>query len=206
MKLTRRFAQPAFELTWAYAARFHRVTCWPEVQFECKIDDVWQPVAPSEELLTAAALSLTPADWKRYLQFVPETERAFLEQFRFGRLEALRVITRCPELLEILSETPALTAFVAAHPNLRGTPGCRWAEISAVVERNGVFGLLEWLGLPANRTTLAALGNLADPEVPHRLLEPTRGALWQPASREVMLRTSAISDVQLARCCQMRAA
>src|SRR5690606_21748464 len=124
----------------------------------------------------------------------------------FGRLAALRVITCCPSLLADLGETPALTAFVAAHATLRGAAVSRWDEITVHHERGGVFGLLEWLGLPATRETLAALRNLIDPDVPRRLPGPLRPSLWAPATLAALQRAPAISDRQLADFCHPLAA
>src|SRR5207248_809174 len=119
-------------------------------------------------------------DWQAYLEFVPLDVAGFLGQFSITRMEALHVIVRCPALLAQFADTPALTAFVAAHEALRGTVGSGWDEINAIYERGGIFALLEWLGLPASRQTLAILHNVADPEVPKRFLEPLRALLWEP--------------------------
>jgi len=113
-------------------------------------------------------------------------------------MEALQVIARCPSLLSTLDETPALTAYLAAHVSLRGTMEACWQEIEAVHERSGVFGLLEWIGLPASRQTLAILGNVAEPDLPKRFLESLRALLWEPTAIFALQRMPAITDRMLA--------
>ena len=44
----------------------------------------------------------------------------------------------------------ALVAFLNVHLSLRGGDEPRWSEIIAVFERDGLFGVLQWLGLPAS--------------------------------------------------------
>ena len=66
----------------------------------------------------------------------------------------------------LLSIIPILLWIYTAHANLRGTAEPRWAEINAVHERSGVYGLLEWLGLPANLDPAA----LADGEMDNPLV------------------------------------
>jgi len=186
------------ELTWSYYGTLYRVTAWPEVQFERQHDTGWAPVTPSETVLAAAMLRLDPVVWSTYLEFVPTAGRTFWGQFRFGRLAALLIIARCPDLLTDLSETPALVSFLAAHSSLRGTDRPHWEEIAAVHEHGGIFGLLEWLGLPASRQTLAILRNLVDPEVPRRLIEPLRSMLWEPTVVSALQGMGAITDRKLA--------
>jgi hypothetical protein len=105
-----------------------------------------------------------------------------------------------------LGETPALTAFLAAHTGLRGTEAPRWDEINAVNERSGIFGVLEWLGLPASRQTLATLQAIADPELPGPLLEALRAQLWEPSAIFALQRLPAITRRQLAATCHALAA
>jgi hypothetical protein len=193
-------------LTWSHYGVPHRVTTWPEVRFERYSDAGWSEESPTPEACASAAASLDSAAWWHYLDFVPAAVREFLEQFRFGRLEALQVIGRCPELLADLNETPALTSFVACHASLRGVAIPCWEELGAIYERNGVFGVLEWLGLPASRQTLAILRQIGVPDLPKRFLEPIRALLWEPAAI-IDLKTHPITnDRQLARFCQPRAA
>lgn len=196
------------QLTWSHLGFLYRVTAWPEAVFETQRDGKWLPFDPdpSTEIFAAAAVMLGRAEWNRYLDFVPTSERMFLERFRLGRLAALTVITRCPGLLEDLENTPLLTSFVAAHALLRGTHRPAWTEIAAVHERTGIFGLLEWLGLPASRQTLEALGHIAEVELAKRLLEPLRTTLWNPVASSALGRAEAVTERELAvTCCALAA-
>ncbi len=193
-------------LTWSHAGEMHRVTAWPEARFEKLYGEDWIEVSPSAEALASSAQPRLALDWRVYLEFVPTEVRAFLERFRVTRMEALQVIARCPTLLEELTETPALAAFLAAHTVLRGNESPAWDEITAVHERNGLYGLLEWLGLPASRQTFAILHNIAEPDVPKRLLEPLRSLLWEPRAIFALQRLPAITDQVLARTCHALAA
>jgi hypothetical protein len=188
-------------LTWSHYGELHRVTPWPEVRFERLYGDDWVPLTPTPALLEAASLATRRRDWRPYLEFVPADVRAFLAGFAFARMEALQVAARCPALLPDLLQTPALTAFLADHPILRGTAGPGWDEINAVHERSGIYGVLEWLGLPASRQTLTILTNLESPDLPKRLLEPLRTQLWEPQTIFALQRNRAITDRQLARFC-----
>ena len=199
-------AAPALEPTWAYLGQLHRVTVWPDVQLERLDGEHWVPAAACEEVLASGMLQIEAAVWRRYLEFLPAGERAFVAKFRYGRLAALLMVARCPQLWTDLDETPALVAFLAAHASLRGTDGPRWDEVAVVHERGGVFAVLEWLGLPAARQTLGILRNLIDPDVPRRLLEPLRSLLWQPVASSVLQRATALTDQQLARYCHALAA
>jgi hypothetical protein len=194
------------ELVWSHAGVTRRATAWPEVAFERRSGDAWLPDFPDEGSFAAAATDVRPATWRRYLDFLPPAERAFVAQFRYGRLEALQVIARCPELLPVLIETPALTVFVSAHVALRGTERPGWDEINAVFQRAGTFGLLEWLGLPASRSMLAALRNFADPEIPRRFLSPLRSVLWDEPTVATLERAPVVTDLDLARHCHVLAA
>ena len=200
MKPTRRRTPLCFvplALTWSHSGVLFRVTHWPDVQFERLYGDEWIAAAPSAESLATAAKTLTPKDWQPYLEFVPANVREFMGHFSFSRLEALQVAARCPALLDDLAETPALTAFVSAHEDLRGASAPRWSEINAVHDRNGIFGVLEWLGLPASRQTLAILRNVVQPNLPRRFLEPLRNMLWEPKALTTLQRDPAITDRQL---------
>lgn len=202
-----RVAAPV-QLTWSHFGRLHRVSAWPEVEFTVEHDGGWVAYEPdpSAPEFVAGVVMLDAAKWQRYLEFLPAAERAFVCAFKFGRLAALTVITRCPALLNDLNETPALMPLVAAHVQLRGGGEPRWAELAAVHERAGVFGVLEWLGLPASRPTLAILGRIADVDLPRRLLEPIRAALWQPAAVVQFERGLSLSENALARGCAAFAA
>jgi len=207
MKLLARFTISApLELTWFHDDTQWRVTLWPDARFEQETPKGWSAAVAGEDVLTSGAIKLDAAAWRRYLEFMPAEERAFLARFRFGRLGALQAILHCPSLLQTLSDTPALTAFVTGHAGLRGIPISRWEEIEAIHERSGVFGLLEWLGLPSSRQTLAILRNVADPDVPRCLLEPLRTVLWEPEAIFRLQRLDGITDVQLASVCHALAA
>lgn len=194
------------DISWSHAGIFRRVTAWPEVAFERRCGDEWIPDQPTDGAFAAAAADVREPTWRRYLDFLPARERAFIAQFRFSRLEALQVIARCPALLDLLEETPALTVFVSAHVALRGSERPGWDEIRALFERAGVFGLLEWLGLPAGRSTLAALRNFADPEIPRRFLAPLRTVFWEESILISLERAPVVTDLDLARHCHRLAA
>ncbi len=194
------------ELTWSHFGARWRATLWPDVRFERETPgNAWMPDAPSAEAVASGAVLLDDAGWRRYLEFVPAEVRAFLGRFHLGRLGALQVILRCPGLLPDLAATPALTAFLANHASLRGTPP-RWEEIAAIHDRNGIFGVLEWLGLPASRQTLGILQQITDPDVPRRLLEPLRTSLWEPEGIWLLARAGPMTDRQLASRCRALAA
>lgn len=193
-------------MSWSHSGIPYRVTAWSEVRFERLYGDDWVVVAPSEDALASAAQSCGAEAWGPYLEFVPVEVRGWLEDFTFARMEALQVVARCPGLLPDLIETPALTTFLAAHVALRGTDGPAWAEINAIHERRGVFGVMEWLGLPASPQTLAILRNVATPDLPKRFLAPLRTHLWEPRSIFALQRMPPITDRLLARFCHALAA
>lgn len=193
-------------LSWSHCGIPHRITPWPEARFERLFGDEWIVTSPAADVLASAAQECGAGAWRAYLEFVPSEVREFLEGFAHGRMEALHVAARCPGLREVLVGTPALTAFLAAHPALRGTPGECWEEIGAIHERCGIFGVLEWLGLPASRQTLSILGNVMDPDLPRRFLEPLRTMLWEPRAIFTLQRLPAITDRLLARFCHPLAA
>lgn len=188
------------QLTWSHLGVLYRVTAWPDVEFQAQRDGKWVPFDPNpaSEVFAAAAVMLGKAEWRRYLEYVPAAERALLERFAWSRLAALATLRRCPALTEVLDRTPALAAFVAAHATLRGTPHPAWAEISAVYERSGIFGLLDWLGLPAAPRTLEALASLESPDIAKRLLEPLREALWSPMLATLFNTEEPVREVELA--------
>jgi hypothetical protein len=161
---------------------------------------------PGEDGFASAALGVTASQWRRYLEFVPAVERELLEKFQFGRMAALYVITQCPPLLPELMQIPALTTFLSLHVSLRGGDQPRWTEIAAVFEREGIFGVLQWLGFPASRQTIAILQNIADPDLPRRLLEPLRSALWEPETIWALMHGPALTDERLAVACHALAA
>jgi hypothetical protein len=197
---------PPVQLVWSHAGVLHRAGPWPEVRFERQGDGAWHDEDPGEESFADAAAAISPNAWRWYLDYVPIAERVFLGMFQAGRIAALQVLARCPDLVASLIEAPALTVFLAAHQSLRGTPSPRWAEINAVHERGGIFGVLEWLGLPASQQTLAILQQIADPDLPIRLLEPLRASLWDPEIIWALQRTGEITNRQLMHCCNALAA
>lgn len=205
-RLARVPAAPAVHLTWSHLGGVYRISVWPEANLESLDGERWVPASVGEDALASGMLQVDAAAWRRYFEFVPAAERTFLEKFRYGRLAALLIVARCPQLLADLDETPALVSFLAAHASLRGTAGSRWDEVAAVHERGGIFAVLEWLGLPASRDTLSILRNLVDPDVPRRLLEPLRGLLWRPSATFILQRTPELTDRQLARYCHALAA
>jgi len=198
--------QVPLSLAWSHNGIPYRVTVWPDVRFERLFGDDWVVVSPSEETLGSAAQTCGVQAWAAYLEFVPTEVREFLNGFSFARMEALQVVARCPALLPELIETPALTAYLAAHVSLRGTDGPAWAEINAIHERSGIFGVLEWLGLPASRQTLSILQAMESPDVSKRFLEPLRTMLWEPRAIFALQRMPAISDRLLSRYCHALAA
>lgn len=208
MILTRRPMKTSLPLALnlSHFGELHRVTPWPDVRFERLYGNDWLPLNTDCDLLAAASVACRHRDWQPYLEFVPAEVRTFLLGFSFARMEALQVVARCPELVPALIETPALTAFVAAHVGLRGTANPCWAEINAVHERSGVYGVLEWLGLPASRQTLTILCHLESPDLPRRFLEPLRTQLWEPRTIFALQRMPAITDRDLAVHCQAVAA
>ncbi len=194
-------------LAWVHDGVRHRVGVWPEVQFEREVTPgEWRAEEPTEGAFASATLGVSAAAWRHYLDFVPLAERAFLEKFQFGRMAALHVLVRCPEMLSALSETPALTTFLAVHRSLRGGGTEGWAEIAVIFDREGIFGVLQWLGLPASRQTFGILQHIADPDLPRRLLEPLRTALWEPETIWALAHSPVLSDEQLARACHALAA
>jgi hypothetical protein len=195
------------ELSWIHDGIRHRVTLWPEVRIlQEKSAGEWTENGMGEDAFASAALGVTASQWRRYLEFVPAMEREFLAIFQFNRLAALQLIARCPTLLPVLQEYPALVAFLTSHVTLRGGEEPRWAEIAAVFEREGIFGVLQWLGLPSSRQTLAILRNIADPELPRRLLEPLRAALWEPEAIWALSHAPRLTDERLAEACDALAA
>jgi hypothetical protein len=193
-------------LSWSHCGIAYRVTPWPEIQFERRYGDDWIAATPDDGVFASGALACGAREWRPFLEFVPAEIREFLARFEFMRLEALLVAARCPALLGELTQTPALVAFVSSHASLRGTSAPSWDEINAVHERSGIFGVLEWLGLPASRQTLAILGNVAEPDVPKRFLEPLRSMLWEPRTIYALQRTPDITDRVLSRYCHALAA
>lgn len=193
-------------LSWSHIGVTYRVTAWPETRFERLYGEDWIAVSPSEDAFASAARSLGLAEWRPYLEFVPREVREYIGRFSFARMEALQIAARCPALVSELTEIPALTSFLSSHVGLRGTPAPRWEEINAVHDRSGIFGVLEWLGLPASRQTLNILRKVVEPDLPKRFLEPLRTLLWEPRSIFAMQRDPSLTDRRLAHYCHALAA
>ena len=194
------------ELTWPHHGYTWRVTVWPEIQFQRRSSDDWTVAVPDEEVFASAAKHIRPEAWDKYMEYLPQELRTFLGRYRFTRISTLFLVTQCPSLLADLEDTPAVAAFLANHRFLRMADECRWSEIAAIYERNGIYGLMEWLGLPASRQTIAILRNIADPDVPKRLLDRIRELLWEPTAITALARCSAMSDRDLTRMCHALAA
>lgn len=181
------------EVGWHHDGIPHRVRLAPSgprfvstdlVVFErMEVEGVWERFEPDpmNETFASAALTLTDEEWFALVGQLPPSFQDFLRLFRFERLEALAVVTQAPALLSQLDATPGLTLFVASHVELRGTDAPRWNEITAVFEREGIFGVLQWLGLPACPQTLAILAEMGDPEFPRADLPNLRTGLWEAA-------------------------
>ena len=194
-------------LGWIHDGFRHCVTLWPEVRFERETaPGEWSECEMGEDTLASAALGVTEPQWRSALEFASAGMREFLTQFEGGRMAALHLITRCPALLPELMELPALTPFLVQHQSLRGGEKPAWSEISALLEREGIFGLLQWIGLPASRQTLAILDHIADPDLPRRLLEPLRAALWEPEAIWTLAHAETLTDARIAQACHALAA
>src|SRR5438105_7783684 len=110
----------AVELIWSHLGVLHRVTAWPDLAFARQVGRTWQPFEPdpSDAAFGSAAITLDDRKWNQFLEFVPPPERAFMSDFKFGRLAALVILHRCPELRDELAVTPALATFLAIHVSL----------------------------------------------------------------------------------------
>ncbi len=208
---TNRLSRPTapLELVWSHCGVRHKVTAWPELAFCRESDGGWTEFTPdpSSFVFASAAVGLDRSRWAQFLEYLPAREREIVSSFKADRLAALAVIARCPALKEDLFAAPALVSFLASHVALRGTLNPRWDEINAVYERAGIYGLLEWLGLPASRQTLAILQRVDEPHVPRRLLEPLRAALWEPETLWLLQHAPALTEQELhSRCAQGMAA
>jgi len=185
-------------LQWMHGGNSYRVTPWPESRIERRYGDEWLVAVPGEEVLASAAARFGPREWQAYLEFLPRGFRELLVRYSHGRLQALLILANCSDLCGTLEETPALVPFIASEVRQRTQPEC-WGEISAIFERNGVYGLLEWLGLPSSPQTLAVLQNLAEPDIPLRQIEHLRSLLWEPRALFVLQRLPLITDRHLHR-------
>lgn len=194
-------------LGWIHDGLRHRALVGPEVRFEREIGPgEWVEVELGEDVFASAALGVDAGQWQRALEFASAGVREFLTQFDGGRMAALHLITRCPALLPELMGLPALTPFLVQHRSLRGGDAPAWAEITAVLERDGIFGVLQWLGLPASRQTIAILTHIADADLSRRLLEPLRAALWEPEAIWALSHAATLTDASIAEACHALAA
>lgn len=194
-------------LVWVHDGALHRASVWPDVRFHRQsVGGRWLRAEPSEAALASAASGVSAAKWRRFLEFAPAAEREWLGRFEFDRMAALLVLVRCPQLFAALQETPALVAFLASHRSLRGGETPAWDEVGAIFEREGIFGVLQWLGLPASRQTLGILRQIAEPDLPRRLIEPLRSALWEPEAIWALAHTPALTEARLAATCHALAA
>ncbi len=194
-------------LVWIHDGLLHRVSVWPDLAFQRRsAGGRWMRAEPSEAALASAALGVSASKWKRFLEFAPAAEREWLGRFGFDRMAALWVLARCPQLFPELQETPVLVAFLASHRWLRGGEFPAWDAAGAIHERDGIFGVLQWLGLPASRQTLGILRQIAEPDLPRRLIEPLRSALWDPEAIWALAHTAELTEARLAATCHARAA
>jgi hypothetical protein len=189
-------------LSWSHQGISYRLSPWPEVRLERKYGAEWITAALDPEALRQAQHD--PSAWRSYAEFVPAPIRELLGCFRANRLIAVHVAARCPELASALIELPALVPFIAQHGALRGD--ARWSELTAVFDRAGVFGIMEWLGLPATRDALTILRDVITPDVPEALLGPLRVVLWKPEGVFALARRSAMSEWELMQTCHALAA
>ena len=187
------------ELSWSHCGELHCVTA--ELLFVRDSGDGWTEYLPdpSAAAFSSAADMISETRWLAFLDYMPAAERELLGRFSTGRLAALAVVTRCPQLIEELLATPALVPFLAEHVRLRGTSAPRWEEINAVYERDGLYGVLGWLGLPASKQTIAILQRIAEPDLARRLLEPLRTALWEPETIWLLQHTPTLTEQNLQR-------
>jgi hypothetical protein len=195
-------------LQWSHQGAAYRVSPWPELIFQYRQGARWMRFIPDPSQAEFASIErmIDEAQWAAFVGFMPPAEREFVQLFRHGRLAAVALIAQCPTMVQDLREVPALAPFVAHHVALRGVERPCWGELAAVHERAGLFGLLEWLGLPASREVLAILQRVARPDLACSLLEPIRRVLWEPATAWFLRQADSISDQQLRSHCRLRAA
>jgi hypothetical protein len=195
-------------LTWSHYGVLHRVICDPSLRFERQEDGEWIAFTPdpAHDCFASGAVMLDARAWNRFLEFVPPAVRDLITCFGPGRLAALAVWAQCPALLTDLLASPALVPFLARHVPLRGGQRPAWSELIAIHEREGIFGVLAWLGLPSSPQTLRVLARVSDPDLPRRLLAPLRASLWDPASLWALQRSTVLGERELMTCCHALAA
>ena len=108
------------DLHWSHLGVLHRVTAWPDACLERNEDSQWEPTDAGEDELASGMVEVDATAWRRYLEYMPAPERTFVQRFNYGRLAALLMVARGPQLLADLDENPALVPFLAAHASLRG--------------------------------------------------------------------------------------
>jgi hypothetical protein len=200
-------SRPLPHVAWIHDGLRYRATIDPELRFEREAaPGEWVAAELGDDVFASTTLGISGPQWRAFLEYLPSTMREFVRGFSFSQMAALHVIARCPALLGELQRTPALTPFLAAHLALRGGDAPAWSEIDAVFGREGIYGLLQWLGLPASPQTLAILQAIADPDLPRRLLEPLRAALWDPEAIWMLSRTPSLTDERLVAACHALAA
>jgi hypothetical protein len=150
------------------------------VVFEWQPEGFWEPFVPNpaSDTFVSAAIDIQDEPWREFVRQLPVNWQDFLGWFQFNRLEALAVLSQCPQLMPHLERVPALMMFVATHATLRSPNTTHWAEINAIYERENIYGVLSWLGLPSSPHTLAILSDHPEPEVPRSELAIIRSALW----------------------------
>jgi hypothetical protein len=195
-------------LTWSHYGVLHRVISDTSLRFERQEDDEWVAFTPdpAHDCFASAAVMLDARAWARFLEFVPSDVRDLLERFGPGRLASLAVWAQCPALLPDLLAHPVLTPFLARHVPLRGGHRPAWNELAAVHEREGLFGVMAWIGLPASPQTLRVLDRVGDPDLPRRLLAPLRANLWDPTSLWALQSYPVLGERELLSCCHALAA
>lgn len=195
----------SIDLIWSHYGERFRVD--NELKFLRETGEGWVDWLPdpSTAIFSSAADAISETRWNAFLDYVPAAPRRLLEMFDVGRAGVLAVVAFCPGLVADLLATPALAPFVAEHARLRGTE-TRWEEIAAVHERCGVYGLLEWLGLPSSRQTLMILQKIAEPDLGRRLLEPIRASLWEPETIWLLQHTPSLTERTLMHHCDRVAA
>ena len=90
--------------------------------------------------------------------------RELLEGFRIGKMDALQVAARCPELVAELTETPALVAFLAAERVALSYAVGEWARVwplQQLIRSMGAYFVRRNSGDALYRTVLARYVQMA---------------------------------------------
>lgn len=196
----------SIELVWSHGGVRYRVDSGMNFFREGAAGwEAWLP-DPASSVFCSAADQISETRWRAFLEYAPVRVRTLVCLFEEGRAAALAVAAFCPGLVADLLATPALVPFLAEHTRLRGEAQPRWAEINAVHARGGLYGLLDWLGLPASRQSLGILQKIAMPDLARRLLEPIRTSLWEPETLWLLQQMPSLSERALAHHCECVAA